>query len=663
MDVELDAGPSGPAELVLDLDSGADTSETFFDIPWPSDMRLDPDGTPDLTGYPTIASLELTNALLRIADERPGYPVNPVASFRFTAPLADANGADVIAASTDAPVLLIDVDPDSPNRGRLIPTVARTHMSDTYTGDNLLSVAPRPGFILHPDTTYAALVMTSFNDADGEPLLVTEALATLAADGTPEGSRGAEAASLYAPMWETLDTLTIPRTDVAAATVFTTGDVVRDTYELSNRVLDAETITLDALRLDPTDGTDHERFCELVAEIDFPQYQRGTPPFNTEGTFDIGDDGLPIEQRTETALVHLTIPKQPMPENGYPMMVYFHGSGGIAPQVVDRSPISSSGMQPRGEGPAHVIAEHGFASVGASLPLSPDRLPGASAIEYINLSNLSAFRDTFRQGVIEQRLMIRLLRELEISPATLAGCDGPELPAGETMYRFDPDHFVGMGQSMGGMYTNMIGAVEPTLEALVPTGAGGHWSYFILETSLIPGVKRLLASVLRVIEANLTFLHPSIHLLALGWEGAEPLAYMPRIARRPLEGIPARPIYEPVGEDDEYFPIQVYDAVVLAYGHPQAGDEVWPSMQEALALDGLDGFQDYNISNNLTNERGEAYTGVAVQYAPDFTNGHYIYMQLEEVRYQWGCFLRTVLDTGVGVVPAPAALGTPCPTE
>ena len=663
IDAVIDTGPSGPAESLFELDGPIDTSETFFDLPWPSDLRLNPDGTPDMTGYPAITGVELVDGLIAIVGERQAFPMIPVASFRFTAPLAAASSTDVIAAQPDSPVLLVDVDSDSPEHGALIPTVAYTQGSDSWTGENLLSVAPRPGFILRPETTYAAIIRTSFNDAAGEPLVVNAALATLAADGTPEGARGPDAAALYAPMWATLDTLGVARNTVAAATVFTTGDVVRETHELSNRVLDAATITLDALRLDPTDGTDHERYCELVAQVELPQYQRGTPPFNTEGTFEIGDDGLPIEQRRETALVHLAIPKQPMPTNGYPLLVYFHGSGGTANEPIDRSPITSTGMQVAGEGPAHVIAEHGYATLGTSLPLSPDRLPGASAIEYLNLSNLSAFRDTFRQGMIEQRLMVRMMREIEISPATLAGCLGPELPVGATAFRFDPDHFAGMGQSMGGMYTNLVGAIEPSLEALVPTGAGGHWSYFATETPLIPGLARLLATVLRVPQSNLTFLHPSLHLLALGWEAAEPLVSMPRLSRRPLEGFPARPIYEPVGADDEYFPIQIYDAVVLAYGHPQAGDEVWPSMQQALALDGLDGFTEYPVINNLTSENGETYTGIAVQYAPDFTTGHYIYMQLEDVRYQWSCFLRTVLDTGTGVVPAPAPLGTPCPTE
>jgi hypothetical protein len=121
-------------------------------------------------------------------------------------------------------------------------------------------------------------------------------------------------------------------------------------------------------------------------------------------------------------------------------------------------------------------------------------------------------------------------------------------------------------------------------------------------------------------------------------------------------------VYEPVGQDDSYFPTAVYDAVALAYGHEQAGDEVWPTMQAALALDGRAGILAYPVSQNRTSIAGETYTGVVVQYAGDgFSDPHDIFVQLPEVRYQYGCFLRSVIDTGVGVVPAPMPLGTPCP--
>jgi hypothetical protein len=291
-------------------------------------------------------------------------------------------------------------------------------------------------------------------------------------------------------------------------------------------------------------------------------------------------------------------------------------------------------------------------------------VPGAGAIDYINFENLAAFPDTFRQGALEQRLLIEAMATLTIDPAALGACTGATLPEGETAHRFDAGAFVMLGQSMGGMYTNMIGAVEPGLRAHVPTGAGGYWSYFILQTQLVPGAGGLIAALVGADARTFTYLHPALSLLELAWEAAEPLVYMPRLSRQPLEGIAARPIFEPVGEGDSYFPTVVYDAVALAYGHPQAGDAVWGSMQEALVLAGRDGIVSYPVRENLMSMRDEPYTGVVVQYAGDgFSDPHDIFVQLPAVRYQYGCFLRSVLETGVGIVPAPAPLGTPCPLE
>jgi hypothetical protein len=123
-------------------------------------------------------------------------------------------------------------------------------------------------------------------------------------------------------------------------------------------------------------------------------------------------------------------------------------------------------------------------------------------------------------------------------------------------------------------------------------------------------------------------------------------------------------VYEPVGQGDSYFPEATYDAMALAYGHEETGAVVWPSMQGALGLEGRGGILPYSVSNNLTSESGTAYTGTVVEYAGDGVyDPHAIYSQLDAVKYQYGCFFSTFLQTGTAVVPAPAALGTPCPTK
>ena len=52
------------------------------------------------------------------------------------------------------------------------------------------------------------------------------------------------------------------------------------------------------------------------------------------------------------------------------------------------------------------------------------------------------------------------------------------------------------------------------------------------------------------------------------------------------------------------------------------------------------------------------YTGAVVQSAGDgFSDPHDIFMQMPDIRFQWGCFLHTAI-TGTPTIVAPDA---PCP--
>jgi hypothetical protein len=353
-----------------------------------------------------------------------------------------------------------------------------------------------------------------------------------------------------------------------------------------------------------------------------------------------------------------------MPAGGWPLEIYFHGSGGFSNEVTDRGPVVTvGGPYTPGRGPAWVIAPHGLAAAGSAMPLNPERLPGAIDTEYLNLNNLAAFPYTFRQGVIEARLFLAALRTLTIDPSVVAAqCPALALPPGETAYHFDASKLVAQGQSMGGMYTNLVSAVEPRIQAVVPTGAGGDWSLFILVTRLIPGIGHTIGSIALATDVPLTFMHPALHLLETAWEPAEPFVSMARLARRPLPGHPVRPIYEPVGQGDKYFDETIYDGAALAYGNEEAGDTIWPTMQDALALDGRGGILPYPITNDRTAEDGTPFTGVVVQYKGDgIDDPHDIFQQLDAVKFQYSCFLASFLATGKATVPAPASLDTACP--
>ena len=185
--------------VAFELDSQlVDTG--FWDLPFPSDLRMNPDGTQDFAGFPNPNGLGLVSDLLEPARIRRGAPAMPIAWFKPTVAVPARNPNDVIAPGPDAPVLLVNIDPDSDHRGQMFPTVASVIASDDYVGESLIAVAPRPGIVLDANTTYAFVLMREFADELGPH----PAIRTLADGGTLAGARGEAAKQTFAPLWPTL---------------------------------------------------------------------------------------------------------------------------------------------------------------------------------------------------------------------------------------------------------------------------------------------------------------------------------------------------------------------------------------------------------------------------------------------------------------------------
>lgn len=661
----LTPDPVPGTAALFDFDADLSDPARFYDIPYPCDVRLDAGGRTDHRGFPGQLGNRLLRPIVALAGERVRAPVTPFAYLRFDGPLADRDADDWIEAAPTSPVLLLGIDVAARDYGRLLPTVASTLPPDSYAPAHLLAVAVPAGIVLEPNSTYAFVILRSLGDAAGEPLGVPASFARLRAGLVPDGALGASAAQVYAPLWDALDAAGVQRVDVAAATVFSTADVVAELAELSAGVRAQYAIEIEDLHVDPLDGADHERFCELRGTARVPMFQRGEPPYDRDGRFEYTATGLPVVQREEVVPLTITLPRTPMPEEGFPLLLYFHGTGGASDQVVQRGRVSvPGGMPAAGEGPAHVVAAHGLATFQSAQPLNPERYTGPVGISgrsYLNISNLGAYPDTFRQSTIEQQWFLDALAELEIDPEAVAPCD-LEVPVSGG-FRFRTDRVYAMGQSLGGQLVNMVGAVDPRIVAAVPTGSGGYWAKTIVSADFAPGLdsKFLLASLL-TIPVLRDHLHPGLQIIQSAFEAAEPMVFAARLSRDPLPGHRPRAIYQPIGIDDPGFPNPIYNAMALASGTRQVGEVLHPDLQRALAWADAAGVAPYEVSENARSRTGESFTGAVVQFEADgILDSHHIFAQLDEVKHQYGCFLRSLLDGGPGIVPHPAPLGSACP--
>jgi hypothetical protein len=290
-----DDGGGNASTVYFELGGMIDTADTFFDLPFPSDLRLTPTGSPDMTGFPNRRNVPILVDLLSLVPARSGFPVMPVAYVRFTAPLPARDIATVVPP-TDA--LLVDIDETSPEIGTTFPIVATTFGADAYAPSDLVGLAPRPGVVLRGHTRYAYVILRAFAPGFTPP----RAISDMAGDRAPVGTRGAQAFELYQPLWPVLDAASIARDDVLVATVFTTGDEVARMHARSEAIRAAYHPVLENVATDAM--SPHDGFCVVHATIRMPQFQIGTQPFDHGGTFVLDANDVPMQQGEMTISRH-----------------------------------------------------------------------------------------------------------------------------------------------------------------------------------------------------------------------------------------------------------------------------------------------------------------------------------------------------------------------
>jgi hypothetical protein len=624
----------------------------FYALPYPNDLRYDAAAhTIDLHDFPNPKHNDAVAQMVTLAGERRyGFGVMPVAMFAFDGALSPARiPSDFDVPPTDPThIFFVNIDADSPRYGERVAALGHWFPeAGPNTPANLLTFAPWAGVTLAPNAIYAAIVLRTLEDAGGRTLGQDARLgAALAGDG---GARG-DLRALFAPLAAYLAThADLKRDAIAAATVFTTGDpaALMQSYVADARNRFAAAIT-EPLTLYHSEAA----FCAFAGKLRLPQFQNGTPPYGTagEGRVVLDGNGRLVKQRNEDVRFVITLPTGTMPAQGFPLLQYTHGSGGVAAEMIDRGRVTVvDGPEEPWRGPAYHAALQGYAAVGQAMPISPDRVAGATSYDYLQLTNLHSMAGNFIQGTIEMALTRDLLYGF-----TLPAGSCPGLATGGMPIRFDPALRVNMGQSMGAMYTNLYSAIATDTVAVIPTGSGGYWSFFLFGSELIPDAERLLKVILGVPEAiTLDHLYPVLGLFQQYAEAVDPVGFVSRITREPLAGVPAKHLYVPFGYEDKYFNRRTQRAIALGYGVPLAGDPIDAEMGRQLSR--FRGLKPAALpaAANVAAGDGRRVTAVAAQFPEDEIqkNGHTVYAQNDAVLFQYTCFLKT-LAAGAPAVPA-----------
>ena len=665
----VDGGPTGPPQMIFEPSSEVD----IWQRPFPIETLRTADGNPSMAGFPNPRRLPLLETFFEtIETEVEGWSPTGPTWFPFDGPLDVSTLPEDPAAyrdDADAPIVLVDIDPDSPERGARSPLLVAFAESDRdpYRPPNLLQVLPAPGFNLREGTLYGVVVRDLEAADPDRPIQQNPVLGQLLAGEVPAGDLGAGLAADWAPLRSWLDEEGIDAGTILAATVYRTGDVTSRMHAIAEW---ARAQPAPEPSVAPAPLLEMPEYCAYLGAWDPPQYQAGEPPYSMEGgNMVLDEDGAPVEQRSERAPFVIAVPKGEMPAEGWPLLFYMNGTGGVARQVIDRGRATAAGPPPAGTGPAQIAAQRGWGASGMAGILTPERLSegGLGGYIFYNFFNPVAMRDNFRQSLVEHMFFRRLLLELRIDPST---CEGVDASAAEDgLVRYDPEHLVVMGQSLGSYLTGMLATLDPGWDGAIFTGAGGSWIEFPFGARS-PDLTALARTVLSVTGTQpFDRFHPGIFLFDLAVGPSDNTHYADELLRNPTrdgqrEGFDPPHVLVIEGDDDDNISTGLQralnaalgtDLVGMDVGAPEDRIEPWIELRGRMR-------RAPPVRANVMTSAGARTAGV-VRWLPDFDDGgHYVTFQLDGPKRQYGCFLETLLSDpeGVPTIFAGGAADAPC---
>jgi hypothetical protein len=629
----------------------------WYDHPWPSDLRRDPDGSIRFDGFYNPHLIPLLDQYL--ADAKgllDGFSPAALGYMRFTGDIDESTLPASPQASLDpsSSVQLLDIDPKSPEHGqrKLLQTFWRKD-DGVYWFKDTLAVGPALGYPLRAGTRYAIVVTTKVKAADGKPLLPSDDLrAVLGLSSVSPKTQAAH--DLFAPAIAELASAGIAATDIAHFTAFTTTDPTKELFAVADSVNAGFTApTVDAASWSAKEQTgDYD-----VYEGNYgpsPNFQKGTIPFKNHGdggSFAFDSQGKPILQSQFVLRFALVIPnaaKCAMPADGYPIMLYAHGTGGDYRSFINDGTAQAAAQQ--------CVASMGIDQIfhgtrpGAPPADDPNR-EGDIELLFFNLQNIVAARTNNRQAAIDVVQQARLFTASHQTVPTSVSRTQAEIKLDATKLTF-------FGHSQGGLNGPLFLAADKQARGGVLSGSGSMITVALLEKtqpqpSVAAAVKTLLGLTQPDDAAELNLFHPVMNIAQAIIDATDPIHYAPFHSRRPRAGFIPKSVYmtegiAPDGTGDSYAPPHGIELQAVAAGLPRELPGVRP-----VAEDSYGGIADVSIpTNGLSGDlaSGQA-TGVLAQFVPPpGVDGHFVVFQVPQARLQAAQFIRSLSDDPKGKV-------------
>jgi hypothetical protein len=611
-------------------------SGNFFDVPFPSEVHRNPDGSIDLSNFPNPRRSPWIGKLITAASEDcSGFGTNSAVYFRFSGPIRTSTlpASPEASASPGSSVLLVNLDHDSEGFGERIPlhTFFREEVGFMWLPDTLV-LLPAQGFALEGDTLYGAVITDDLKDADGRDILRDEGFSALVDDTPGDGPLYSDMEALHRTAMADLEDLGVAGPAIINMALFRTMDPVAQMRLVARKIYDEveDPQVADITLAEQTD--DYYLFEGHYGPN--PVFQHGWStglfPYETEGgQFTFDGTGQPVIDGEETLTFALAVPKTHMPvPGGYPVLLYAHGTGGDYRSFVD-------------DETAGRMARLGVAAFGIDNAMNGTRIPPDKSADllFFNVINMRAGRDNNRQGAADVIQQERMAAALSI--------DAGSSPTGEEIH-LDGSKILFMGHSQGGLNGSLYLALSERCLGGYLSGSAGNILYSIAyKTSPINilvtiGIMVGLAGD-EAEKSDLGIYHPLINLIQMFIEPSDPINYARHWFHRPLEGIPPRSIFQIEGMGDTYAPPAGIEALGAAAEIPPVSPMI--SLVEGFELKGLLPI-DRPVSGNIATAEGRVTAGFSQYEPPAGVDGHFVSFHNDEAAETWTWFLYTLAGGG-----------------
>ncbi len=607
------------ARFELDLDVPMNTKIAL--IPFPNEIYLS-EGKIQLKAAFSNPLGIFGKLLDNLRDETKGFGTSSSLYTSFNdaidTSLLPQDGGDSLL--DNASLSIIDIDPQSPEKGKRYPISWKYYEDATkYLPAHSLAIRLLEGINLRSSTTYALIISDQIAQS-------SELFNMMLLESAPTDPKLSAIHAIYQPLRDFMKANPNKIPKLSNASVFKTQDATSEMFQARDFIhtLDRP-IAREIRSVSVQDG--REDFEIFDGRYSAPKFQEGTIPYQTEGgAIRFDDQGHPIIQGEEDLRFSMAVPlEQDMPEEGWPLVLYAHGTGGNYQSYFR-------------EGIADVLVRQGLAVISMDQIHHGERDGGVCdqgdysscvSLLFFNFLVPLAGRDNVRQSALDLVSLMRMSQTLEIPS---------ELSQRQRSVKINPNKILFMGHSQGGLNGPIFLAIESEVKGGMLSGAGSNIAISIEQKTKPIDINRLVKIALGLPNDEvLDRWHPALAVLQMFIDVGDGSNFGRFWFDSPRMNYQPKSIFMTAGLLDDYTPPDAIFALAVSGRVPL----IEPVYQEIDALNFLNipsaGVPPF--SGNVADRKATA--GLA-QY-PD--QGHFVIYDLPSAKERYSKFLKELANS------------------